>query len=107
MYHCKAYMYINFQQNWVCRSIKTVNTNLLAKQRKLHKFATCNTKIEKSRLYLHIRHIRPIFGSIGLLDIKLPRKQIIYTDDGWTDSNRFSKKEKNTKKHVNTMITCI
>ena len=42
MYHHKAYMYINFQQNRVCRSVKTVHTNLFAKIRKLHKFATTN-----------------------------------------------------------------
>ena len=51
MHHRKAYMlYINFQQNRVGRSIKTVHTNLLAKHRKLHKFATCNSNLEKSRL---------------------------------------------------------
>ena len=50
MHHRKAYMYINFQQNRVSRSIKTVPTNLLAKHRKLHKVATCNSNFEKSRL---------------------------------------------------------
>ena len=41
MYHHKTYMYINFQQNRVCRSVKTVHTNLFAKKNgKLHKFAT-------------------------------------------------------------------
>ena len=43
MHHHKAYMYINFQQNRVCRSVKTVHTNLFAKIRKLHKFATTNS----------------------------------------------------------------
>ena len=33
------YMYINFQQNWVSRSVKTVHTNLFANNRKLHQFA--------------------------------------------------------------------
>ena len=33
-------MYINFQQNRVSRLVKTVPTNLFAKNRKLHKFAT-------------------------------------------------------------------
>ena len=35
-----TYMYINFQQNWVSRSVKTVRTNIFAKNCKLHKFAT-------------------------------------------------------------------
>ena len=42
MHHRKTYIYINFQQNRVCRSVKTVHTNLFAKICKLHKFATCN-----------------------------------------------------------------
>ena len=42
MHHCIMYMYINFQPNRVSRSVKTVHTNLFAKNRKLHKFATCN-----------------------------------------------------------------
>ena len=28
MHHCRTYMHINFQQNWVSRSVKTVHTNL-------------------------------------------------------------------------------
>ena len=36
----KAYMHINFQQNRVSRSVKTVHTNLFAKNCKLHKFVT-------------------------------------------------------------------
>ena len=43
-------MYINFQQNRVSRSVKTVHTNLFAKIFRLHKFATCNYNFEKSRL---------------------------------------------------------
>ena len=30
--HRKMYMYINFQQNWVSRSVKNVHTNLFAKK---------------------------------------------------------------------------
>ena len=41
-------MYINFQQNWVSRSVKTVHINLFAKNRKLHKFATTNSNFFKS-----------------------------------------------------------
>ena len=38
-------MYIKFHQNLVSRSIKTVNTNVFSKCRKLHKFATTNVII--------------------------------------------------------------
>ena len=40
MHHRITYMYINFQQNWVSRSVKTVRTNIFTKNCKLHKFAT-------------------------------------------------------------------
>ena len=40
MHHRKTYMYINFQQNRVSRSVKTVHTNLFAKNCKLYKFAS-------------------------------------------------------------------
>ena len=42
MHHRKTYMYINFQQNRISRSIKTVYTDLFAKKCKLHKLVTCN-----------------------------------------------------------------
>ena len=48
-YH-KTYMYINFQQNRVSISVKTLHTHLFAKNCKLHKFANCNYNFEKSRL---------------------------------------------------------
>ena len=35
-------MYINFQQNPANRSVITVHTNVFAKNRKLHEFATTN-----------------------------------------------------------------
>ena len=41
MHHRKTHMYINFQQNRVSTSVKTVHINLFAKNCKLHKFATC------------------------------------------------------------------
>ena len=44
MHHGKTYMHINFQQNRVNRSVKTLHTNLFAKNCKLHKFATTNSK---------------------------------------------------------------
>ena len=43
-------MIINFQQNRVSRSVKTVHTNLFANNCKLHKFATCNSNFKKSLL---------------------------------------------------------
>ena len=43
MHHCITYMYIHFQQNLVSRLVKTVYTNLFAKHRELHKFATTNS----------------------------------------------------------------
>ena len=46
MYHCKAYMHLNFQQNRVGRSVKTVHTKLLAKRYKLHKFEICKLQLE-------------------------------------------------------------
>ena len=46
-------MYINFQQIWVSRSVKTVHTNILANNRKLHKFATTNSTIEKDDYFRH------------------------------------------------------
>ena len=46
MHHHKAYMYINFPQNRVNRSVKTVRTNIFAKNGKLHKFATTNSNFE-------------------------------------------------------------
>ena len=42
MHHRKTYIHNNFQQNWVSRSVKTVHTNLFAKNCKLNKFVTCN-----------------------------------------------------------------
>ena len=39
MRHRKTKMYINFQQNHVKRSVKTVHTNIFVNNRKLHTFA--------------------------------------------------------------------
>ena len=47
MHHHKTYMYINFQQNRACRSVKTTHTNVFANNRKMHKFATINSNIGK------------------------------------------------------------
>ena len=40
-------MHINFKQHRVSTSAKTEHTNLFAKGRKLHKFATTNSNFEK------------------------------------------------------------
>ena len=56
MHHPAMYMYINFQQNRVSSSVKTVHTNLFANNRKLHKFATCNTNFEKS-IFSDMNHL--------------------------------------------------
>ena len=56
-------MYINFQQNRVCRSVKTMHTNLFARNRKLHKFATTNSNFEKID-YLSRHEIFPEFSGI-------------------------------------------
>ena len=50
MHYHKTYMYINFQQNRVCRSVKTVHTYLLARNPKLHKFPTTNSNFEKKSI---------------------------------------------------------
>ena len=43
-------MCINFQQNLPNRSVITVHTNVFAKNRKLHEFATTNKNLKKSTL---------------------------------------------------------
>ena len=73
------------------------NLQLAIRISKHHAFRTCNTPL---------RTFRPILRSIGLLDIEIPRKEIISTDDRRTDGQTsrtttigsFSKKEKTTKK---------
>ena len=56
MHHHKTYMYINFQQNRVNRSVKTVHTHLFANKWKLHKFATTNSNFEKKSIIWDMRH---------------------------------------------------
>ena len=53
MNHRRTYMHINFQQNWVSRSVKTVHTNLFAQYRKLHKFATPIVILKRINLFGH------------------------------------------------------
>ena len=49
-------MHINFQQNRLSRSVKTVHTNLFAKNCKLHKFATTNSNFKKKSILLDMHH---------------------------------------------------
>ena len=71
------YMYINFPQNPVSISIKTVHTHLFAQNRKLHKFASSNSNLKKRYYFrhastynigLHVCTCISIFPKIGLVD---------------------------------------
>ena len=55
LHHRITYMYINFQQIRLSRSVKTAYTNLFANNCKLHKFATANSNFEKKINYF--RHV--------------------------------------------------
>ena len=65
-------MYINFQQNWANRSVITVHTNVFAKNRKLHEFATANNFFFKNQLFQTCIIVKrtsiSIFSKIGLVD---------------------------------------
>ena len=66
-------MYINFQQNRVCKSVKTVHTNLFAQYNsKLHKLATTNSNFFLNCLLqtcvLVKRTCLSIFSKIGFVD---------------------------------------
>ena len=53
-YHVHVHVgHINFQQTRVSRSVQTVHTNLFAKRRKLHKFATTNSNFDKNNSFRH------------------------------------------------------
>ena len=100
-------MYINFHQNRVSIDqskpwtqiylqifLNCINLQLAIRILKNHAFRTYTTPLRTFMLILR---------SIGLLDIEIPRKEIISTDgrtDVAHDNNRpvvFSKKEKPTK----------
>ena len=55
MHYCITYMYINFQQTRVSRSVQTVHTTIFANNCNLHKFATTNSNYEKND-YLDKHH---------------------------------------------------
>ena len=76
-HHHKTYMYINFQQNRVSRSVKTVHTNYLQNLQlavsisKNHSFEwTCTTPSQTFKPM--------ILRSIGLLDISKYRKKKLF-----------------------------
>ena len=50
MHHHKICMYINFQQNLACRSVKTVHTNLLEKNSNCINLQLSVRILKKSRL---------------------------------------------------------
>ena len=54
MHYCITYMYINFQQTRVSRSVLTVHTNIFANN--LHKFVTTNSNFEEKNYYLGMYH---------------------------------------------------
>ena len=56
LHHRITYMYINFQQIRLSRSVKTAYTNLFANNCKLHKFATANSNFEKKSIILDMHH---------------------------------------------------
>ena len=56
MHHRKTYVYINFQQNRVSRSVKTVHTNLFIK--------ICNLQLEFRKI-TPFRHALPPHGHSG------------------------------------------
>ena len=72
MHHRKMCMYINFQQTHVSRSVQTVHTNLFAKSRNLHRFATTNSIFFLNGLFqtciIVKRACISIFSKIGLVD---------------------------------------
>ena len=56
MHHHKTYMYINFQQNRINRSVITVHTNAFRKKCKLYKFATTNSNFLKKSTLSNMHH---------------------------------------------------
>ena len=53
MHHRVTYMYVNFQQHRVSRSIKIVHTNLFANKRKLHKICNLQFEFRESASFRH------------------------------------------------------
>ena len=100
-------MYIDFHQNRVCRSVKTVHTNLFTQYRKLHEFATTNSNLKKiffldihhhkKYLYINFQHnlVKTQVMTVPTRYYKLPRKEIIDID-GQTDRQTYTNKRTRT-----------
>ena len=88
MHHHKRYMYTNFQQNRINRSVITVHTNVFANNRNLHKFATTNSNFEKKLLFSHA-------SSYNVHVYQFLAKSGWYVDQSKTvHTNLFAKKRK-------------
>ena len=115
MHHRKTYLHINFKQNQVSRSVKTVHTNVFEKN------ANCihlQLTVRISKIYaLHTcttsyRTLKPIFRSTSLLDIKSPQKEIVDIDGGMDEKTSrtttigsfFRKKKKILKNDLMTKL---
>ena len=68
--HLHVHVY-QFSANRVCRSVKTVHTNLVPKNCKLHKFATTNSNFEK--LTLSDMHYRKAYININFQQNRVSR----------------------------------
>ena len=69
-------MYVNFRQNRVSRSVKTVRPHKFAKNCKLHKFATTNSSTKKSSIFGKTYYFRHIHHSITSMYIKFQQNRI-------------------------------
>ena len=69
MYHGITYIHLNLQQNQVSSSGKTVHTNILENNRKLHTFATTNSNFGKIYYYrlasLYNVHVHQLSAKSG------------------------------------------
>ena len=74
MHHRKTYMYINFQQNRVSRSVKTVHTNLFANCINLQLAIRILKKSRDSDMHYPLTDIQANFEINRPMRIKLPRK---------------------------------
>ena len=82
-------MHVKYQLNWDNRFVKTVNT-----KKKLHKFATRNSNLEKvflSDMHYPTPDTWTNLRSIGLLVIVQPNTKVIPTSDRQTEGQTFPK----------------
>ena len=77
MDHGITYIFINFQQNRISRSIKTVHTSLFTKKCNLYKFATTDINSGKINYFRNASIIKhtcmSICSKMGLVDQSKPR----------------------------------